>query len=59
MYRKDIDRHMDNMGELRRMEISAEDRERMRGKHSLLIRAVTIVLILFAVMLIIRHFLIN
>lgn len=46
MYRKDIDRHMDNMAELRRMEISAEDRERMRGKHSLLIRAVTIVLIL-------------
>lgn len=59
MYRKDIDRHMDNMAELRKMEISAEDRNRLKTRDRFLIRMITVILILAAAAIIFRQLLLS
>ena len=57
MYRKDIDRHLDNMDDLRRKEITLEDKKRMNGKNRTVIRLISLILILLAAFLLIRKIL--
>ena len=59
MHRNDLDRHLDNMDDMKKMEIMSEDRQRLAGRHHLLTKLIALAVILLAASILIQRFVLN